>query len=641
LLKTLVSISQTHLLSPAGLRRRSFRPFLSYSELGALLVEPSKLYDELNSILGLGEITAAIKLLADARKQREARKKEITERLARIRSLLETTDDPRAAKCREALSGPRWDLDAVDAAVLGDAEDRDEQAAIARLRRLAQLQGPNLDQVQQAVSDLRGAIERQAELAGSSQEQNAKLASLLGAALHYHAAFAGPCPVCEGALPDDWSSQARARLEDATALAEKARDATDDLKRCTANLTRFMRPPPAPLIEVDQAGLPTDALDVWRAWADAPVEAGALCTHAESLAVDLVAAVDALRQAAEAALSSMESAWRPVARDLAAWLVGAREVLADGESLRVLKQAETWMKAAETSLRDDRFTPIADRSQEIWALLRQESSVDLSAVRLEGTGTRRKVALNVSLDGQEGVAVSVMSQGELNALALSLFLPRMTLPESPFHFVVVDDPVQAMDPHKVDGLARVLEDVARTRQVIVLTHDTRLYEAIERLGIRAKVLEVARRARSVVEIRTALDPVERHLQDAWNCLRHQDKLGPSVAGRTVPGFCRLALEAACVEAIRRRRLARGDSHADVEREIAQARGLHPLAALAIKDNANLGDQVFPYLNNKCGGRWAGNAFRDIKEGSHHGYSGSLEELLQDARKLAQTLRELR
>ena len=50
------------------------------------------------------------------------------------------------------------------------------------------------------------------------------------------------------------------------------------------------------------------------------------------------------------------------------------------------------------------------------------------------------------IDGVAGAALGVMSQGELHALALALFLPRATLPESPFRFVVIDDPVQSMDP---------------------------------------------------------------------------------------------------------------------------------------------------------------------------------------------------
>ncbi len=67
---------------------------------------------------------------------------------------------------------------------------------------------------------------------------------------------------------------------------------------------------------------------------------------------------------------------------------------------------------------------------------------------------------------------------------------RATMGE-PFRFVVVDDPVQSMDPAKVDGLARVLEDAAKTRQVVVFTHDDRLPEAVRRLGIDARILEVS------------------------------------------------------------------------------------------------------------------------------------------------------
>lgn len=108
----------------------------------------------------------------------------------------------------------------------------------------------------------------------------------------------------------------------------------------------------------------------------------------------------------------------------------------------------------------------------------------------------------------------VMSQGEVNALALSIFLPRAMLAESPFRFLVIDDPVQAMDPAKVEGLARILEEVSRSRQVLVFTHDDRLPEAVRRLAIPGRILEVTRRSGSLVDIRPALLPVERQLKDA-------------------------------------------------------------------------------------------------------------------------------
>jgi predicted ATPase len=52
---------------------------------------------------------------------------------------------------------------------------------------------------------------------------------------------------------------------------------------------------------------------------------------------------------------------------------------------------------------------------------------------------------------------------------------------------VIDDPVQAMDPAKVDGLARVLEKAAADRQVIVFTRDNRLVEPIRQQWLPAVI----------------------------------------------------------------------------------------------------------------------------------------------------------
>ena len=140
--------------------------------------------------------------------------------------------------------------------------------------------------------------------------------------------------------------------------------------------------------------------------------------------------------------------------------------------------------------------------------------MELGRIQLTGDGTRRRVVLDVTVDGVAGAALGVMSQGELHSLALSLFVPRATLPESPFRFIVVDDPVQSMDPARVDGLARVLESASADRQVVVFTHDDRLPEAVRRLDIAVEIVEVTRREGSVVELRRSLDPVGRYLEDA-------------------------------------------------------------------------------------------------------------------------------
>lgn len=110
--------------------------------------------------------------------------------------------------------------------------------------------------------------------------------------------------------------------------------------------------------------------------------------------------------------------------------------------------------------------------------------------------------------------------GELRALGLAVFPPRARADASPFRFLIIDDPVHAMDPAKVDGLAHVLADHAHDRQVTVFTHDNRLPEAVRRLGIKATIWEVTRREGSVVEPRKNLDPVRRHLDEA-NAVAHQ------------------------------------------------------------------------------------------------------------------------
>jgi hypothetical protein len=198
-----------------------------------------------------------------------------------------------------------------------------------------------------------------------------------------------------------------------------------------------------------------------------------------------------------------------------------------------------------------------------------------------------------------------MSQGELHSLALSLFIPRATLPESPFRFIVIDDPVQSMDPARVDGLARVLDSASKDRQVVVFTHDDRLPEAVRRLDIAAEILEVTRREGSVVELRRSLDPVGRYLEDALAVagtagLPSSAAALASSAAHVVPGLCRLALEAVCMEVVRRRRLTRGEAHADVERTLGEAGNLERLAAFALYDDAGRAGDVLGRLEREAG-----------------------------------------
>jgi hypothetical protein len=630
----------------------SYRPFLSYSELGSMLDEgPSKLYDALSIVLGLEDLVTAQEALGKARLARQKaldtadeQREELIEHLT---TYLQDEADDRAAKCRDALASTTWGLDAITAVVSAAAVPPPDQE-ISILHRTLSLDPGQPDRIADVAHALRAADGQLKALAGTDAEASRQLIALLQSALEFHANHGDDdCPVCgnRSALTGAWAEKTRAEIDRLTRIAagsEAAHRAADQARRRALDL---LAPPPAllqQLFDITRRGL--DGLDTtreqWTLW-----HQGGVCTdlvelaaHLEARHEPLVDAVERLKASVAAEIQRREDRWRPFADAMREWLPDAKAARAGAALITPIKDAEAWLKGASEELRNARFAPIAKKAMATWAHLRQHSNVALGRIELTGARTNRKVTLDVTVDGVRGAALGVMSQGELHALALSLFLPRATLPESPFRFVVIDDPVQSMDPARVDGLARALEETAQTRQVIVFTHDDRLPEAIRRMGIASTILAVTRRERSMVEIRKALDPVQAHIEDAL-ALAHTSDLPLPIVRRVVPGMCRLAIEAALMRVVRRRRLAAGRTHAAVEDELAANAKLTPLAALALFDDRERGSDVVPRLTKL--GPWASDVFKRCRDGAHQETDGDLMTMIRDAEKLTLRILELK
>ena len=192
-----------------------------------------------------------------------------------------------------------------------------------------------------------------------------------------------------------------------------------------------------------------------------------------------------------------------------------------------------------------------------------------------------------------------MSHGEANVVGLSVFFPPASRSESPFRFVVIDDPVQALDGIKIEGLARVLDSVASTRQVIVFTHDPRLSAAIRTFRIDANHIEIARNADSVVTCRLSSDAVSRHIDHAKAAL-NAGSLPESARRVAVAGFLRQAVEAKCEDVFTRCQVKQGKRYDDVATVVHGDWTTKQWLSLAVFQSGDRPKEVAQWIGTRLG-----------------------------------------
>ena len=546
----------------------TFKPFLSYNELGSMLEQkPSAIYDSMATVLGLERLTEARERLRQARLASEKPAKELKAHSTQLQQILESSPDTRGAEAAELIAARKTDVSALRRLAEGGGAQ-----ALDGARALAALQSVDSDRCREAADKLSVAVDRVAAVGATDVGRAGRLAALLRSALEHHEGEpAGQppvaCPVCgEGLLDESWRSEAVAEVARLDADAAEASAAEAALVKARQSAIAAVAQPPA----VVQAHA-SDLHDVWEKWSSAPVDGwseGSLIERLGSVS-SINEQIDRVVSEASAELARSDDAWRPFAEQIVAWVHQSEAVEVSSARAKRLKVAEEFFKEAEAALRAERFQPIAERAGELWSVLRQQSNVTLERVALEGSTTQRRVALDVTVDGTDTSALGVMSQGELHALALALFLPRVTSGDSPFRFVLIDDPVQAMDAARVDGLARVLQQVSADRQVVVFTHDDRLPASCRRLGIKADVVRVDRRSGSRVSTSVGESPALDAINNAYT-LAKTETIPVELKRSVVPTQCRVALEAQLHDLVWAKLLAEGRSHDEIDGLAANA-----------------------------------------------------------------------
>ncbi|MCV7056446.1 AAA family ATPase [Mycolicibacterium gilvum] len=566
---------------------KTHRPLMSYDELGGVFEEgQAALYDALDTLLGLDDVAAAEGRLKDAEKRLGGARKTANDARTRLRNSLSEVTDPRAEQVKKLTARVPYDLDAIKATTLGTATE--QAATIAKLRKVAALEVPPTARATEVANELRAAIEAHVAGADSALKALASRAALLRDALHLHADTGdGACPVCEtGTLDADWRAAAEERLRAAEASTTKhqalalrlkqARSAADDFFGEVADV--------AAVEGVDLAALAPFA----EALKDARTAPGTLTDqpgHVELATTELDQAAAALRKEAAERADSLEDAWAPSAGAIVAWAELETAARKDDASLDQVRRALKCLREAADTLRERRLAPMVEQTGEFWERMRHESNVDIGSISLEGVANRRHVVVDGAVDGVSTGALTVMSQGELHALALAMFIPRATTPASPFRFLVLDDPIQAMDPAKIAGFLDVLVELGKTRQVIVFSHDDRLPAAIRARSVPAQLLDVTREQGSLVVVKTNDLPADRYVADA-EALILDDDIDDLIKRKAAPGLFRMAIEAAAHQRYFGERAKAGTAYHETDTAWEEAKTTQRRVALAITGAAD-------------------------------------------------------
>ncbi|GHD23455.1 hypothetical protein GCM10007147_18740 [Nocardiopsis kunsanensis] len=476
-----------------------YRPFLSYDELGRTVTGRSaELYDTLTALLGLTDLAEAERRLARVCDGLAKRRDRPSRELRLLLEALRASDDPRAARAVSLLTAQHLDFGELRRIAADDGPADPAQHTV--LRRLRRLSVPERVVIADVVNELRGASMELAMAAGTKGDHAHGVVSLLEQALEHHQRHPSEttCPTCSasGALGPDWVRRAKAQVRALRPQAATAEAAYGRAEAARDQARFLLSPMPTWLPHDSELG------QVWALWesGNTITDLGELAEHIETVGKQLrTAAISARRDAGER-LEDPTGGWADLAGRLSEWLDEAQEAIRASETLAPAEEALDWLAERGRELRSERLGPVAAQAEQVWYRLRQERHIDLQGMRLTGRGVRRRVEVDVAVDGADDQtsAPGLLSQGEFQALALSICLPRALVEGNPFGFLVLDDPVQAMDTETVEGLASVLAEAGRYRQLIVFTHDTRLPDAMRRLGLPASIRTINRDAMSNV-----------------------------------------------------------------------------------------------------------------------------------------------
>ncbi|MGI4796161.1 MAG: AAA family ATPase [Janthinobacterium lividum] len=205
------------------------------------------------------------------------------------------------------------------------------------------------------------------------------------------------------------------------------------------------------------------------------------------------------------ALDSYERAWAAIAAAVAEKIAATEAVavidavgvaLKDLDDLRLLERfagvlhdVQALIRSVEATTQAKQAVLLQSRGKEVkalYALLNPGVSVGFETMEPANDALR----LHATSFGTRMPAAANLSECQLNCLGLSVWLMRATTPSSPFGFIVLDDPVQAMDDDHAEAfVAQVIPHLLdrQRKQVVVLSHVKHVIDRLRSLNIAREI----------------------------------------------------------------------------------------------------------------------------------------------------------
>jgi hypothetical protein len=388
----------------------------------------------------------------------------------------------------------------------------------------------------ESARDGMGAVERAiaASVAAIASSYNAALLELWSKGLEV-APAGDKCPVCEA---DTFTDRQKNELRKRLAAAAESLSTRHALQEAVETAARLIVRAKEAAARIQIGSLtPADREHLTRLYADAPEPLNTFLVHYDQLSLAavncqttvtgcqtfLAGIIGRLADAANAPSVTRDSvqskdtlastfadlaarlpeyvtAWQAFEPTLTA-RIASNEVIANidavGKTLtkvahmrvlerydQILSETQELIRAIEASIQSTQTRLLATRGTEVKVLydrLNRGANVGFDVME-PGTDSMKLYATSF---GVRMSAAANLSECQLNCVGLSMWLMRATTPTSPFGFIMLDDPVQAMDDDHAEAfiadiVPHLMDD--HGKQIIVLSHVKRVTDRLRELN---------------------------------------------------------------------------------------------------------------------------------------------------------------